>query len=146
MRAIVVALLALGLAAPAAASGVEGSDVLYVGGTIHNVKEGTVGRLDTTVAQALVFEYGGNRLEIPYSSMQRFQYTQKLARRLGVVATVAVVMVKHRQRRHFIEVYFRDAAGVSQVAVFEVAKDRAAPTVAVLNARVARAARPPLLP
>ena len=57
--------------------------------------------------------------------MQRFQYTQPLARRLGVAATIAVGIVKHRQRRHVVEVYFRDTAGANQVGVFEVSKERA---------------------
>ena len=136
MRAILVALLTLSLAAPALASPVEGSDVMYMGGSVSNVKEGTVGLLDLTAAQELVFEHGDHRVAIPYASIQRFQYSQRLARRLGVAATIAVVLVKHRQRRHVIELYFLDANGVNQVAMFELSKDRAAPVVAVLNARV----------
>jgi hypothetical protein len=136
MRAVLVALLTLSLAAPVLASPVEGSDVMYMGGSVSNVKEGTVGRLDLTAAQELVFEHGDNRVAIPYASIQRFQYSQRLARRLGVAATIAVVLVKHRQRRHVIELYFLDANGVNQVAMFELSKDRAAPVVAVLNARV----------
>ena len=136
MRAMLVALLTLSLAAPALASPVEGSDVMYMGGSVSNVKEGTVGLLDLTAAQELVFEHGDRRVAIPYASIQRFQYSQRLARRLGVAATIAVVLVKHRQRRHVIELYFLDANGVNQVAMFELSKDRAAPVVAVLNARV----------
>jgi hypothetical protein len=114
----------------------------YVGGTVPNVTEGQVGRLDTTVDRNLVFEYGSSRVEIPYASMQRYQYTQRLARRMGVAPTIAVGIVKRRQRRHIVEVFFRDASGVNQVAVFEVSKDRAAPVVAVLNARVPHPVRP----
>lgn len=136
MRAMLVALLIVSLAVPALASSVEGSDVMYLGGSVSDVKEGTVGRLDLTAAPALVFEHGDNRVAIPYASIQRFQYSQRLARRLGVAATIAVVLVKHRQRRHVIELYFQDSNGVSQVAMFELSKDRAAPVVAVLNARV----------
>ena len=55
---------------------------------------------------------------------------------MTVAATIAVVLVKHRQRRHVIELFFQDTNGVSQVAMFELSKDRAAPVVAVLNARV----------
>ena len=136
MRAMLVALLTLSLAGPALAAPVEGSDVMYMGGSVANVKEGTVGRLDLTAVQELVFEHGDGRVAIPYASIQRFQYSQRLARRLGVAATVAVVLVKHRQRRHVVELYFQDTNGVSQVAMFELSKDRAAPVVAVLNARV----------
>ena len=142
MRVMLAALVTLVLASPALASGVEGTAVMYVGGTVPNVTEGQVGRLDTTVDRNLVFEYGSSRVEIPYASMQRYQYTQRLARRLGVAGTIAVGIVKRRQRRHIVEVYFRDASGVNQVAVFEVSKDRAAPVVAVLNARAPHPVRP----
>jgi hypothetical protein len=139
---MLAALVTLSLAAPALAAGVEGTAVMYVGGTVPNVTEGQIGRLDTTVDRSLVFEYGSSRVEIPYASMQRYQYTQRLARRLGVAPTIAVGIVKRRQRRHIVEVYFRDASGVNQVAVFEVSKDRAAPVVAVLNARAPHSGRP----
>jgi hypothetical protein len=142
MKRLLTALLILSLAVPAFASGVEGADVKYVSGTIASMMEGVVGRLDTAAGNALVFEHGGSRLEIAYASIQRFQYTQPLARRLGVAATIAVGVVKRRQRRHVVEVYFRDTAGVNQVAIFEVSKDRAGSVVAVLNARVSRPARP----
>lgn len=142
MKRLLTALLILSLAVPAFASGVEGADVKYVSGTIASMMEGVVGRLDTAAGNALVFEHGGSRLEIAYASIQRFQYTQPLARRLGVAATIAVGVVKRRQRRHVVEVYFRDTAGVNQVAIFEVSKDRAGSIVAVLNARVSRPARP----
>ena len=142
MKRLLTALVILSLAVPALASGVEGEDVKYVGGTIANLKEGGVGRLDIAGNNAFVFEYGGSRVKIPYASIQRFQYTQPLARRLGVAATIAVGIVKRRQRRHVVEVYFRDIAGVNQVGVFEVSKERVASVVAVLNARVSRPARP----
>ena len=136
MRAMLVVLLTLSLTVPALAAAIEGSDVMYIGGSVAGVKEGTVGRLDVTANNALLFNHGDSRVEIPYASIQRFQYTQKLARRLGVAATVAVVLVKHRQRRHVVELYFQDGTGVNQVAMFELSKERAAPVVAVLNARV----------
>ena len=144
MKAMVVALVIASLATPAmAANSIEGTDVMYLGGTVSNLKEETVGQLDTTVDRVLVFAHGDSRVEIPYASIQRFQYTQKLARRMGVAPTIAVVLVKRRQRRHVIELYFRDATGVNQVAMFELSKERAALVVAVLNARTPR---PPARP
>ena len=148
MRAMLVVLLTLSLTVPTLAAAIEGSDVMYIGGSVAGVKEGTIGRLNITANHALVFEAGDSRVEIPYASLQRFQYTQKLARRLGVAATVAVALVKHRQRRHVVELYFQDGTGVNQVAMFELSKERAAPVVAVLTARVpprpvpARAGKP----
>ena len=72
MKRLLAALLILSLAVPAFASAVEGEDVKYIGGTIANMKEGTVGRLDTAANNAFVFEYGDGRVEIPYASIQRF--------------------------------------------------------------------------
>ena len=141
MKRLLAALVIVSLAVPALASGVEGEDVKYVGGTIANMKDGAVGRLDMA-GNTFVFDSGGSRAEIPYASIQRFQYTQPLARRLGVAATIAVGIVKRRQRLHVVEVYFRDTAGANQVGVFEVSKDRPASVVAVLHARVPRPARP----
>jgi hypothetical protein len=139
-RSLVATFAVLLLAAPAFAARVDGTSVLYVGGSIAQPPEGRLGRLDITVTDALVFDYAGGTLSIPYGSMQRFEYTVPLARRLGGLATVAVVLVKYRQRRHIIEVQFRDSSGATQVMVFEVSKDRAKPVVAVLNAKVPRPA------
>lgn len=139
MKKAVSLLLLLALAAPAHSTArpiVEGSQVLYVGGTVAGMKEGTLGRLDTTEEQAIVFASGDAKVAIPYRDIQRFRYEEKLARRLGVVATIAVVLVKHRQRRHFIEIEYRSAEGTPQVAVFEVSKDNAQTLDAVLRARV----------
>lgn len=140
MRTAIVVLLALTLAAPAfsepgRAAAVEGQQVLYVGGTLGDLKEGAVGRFDLTREKSLVFDAAGMRCEIPYAQITSHKYTEKLARRLGVVATVAVVLVKHRQRRHFIEIDFRSDDGTPQVAVFEISKDAVQTVTAVLDAR-----------
>ena len=70
MRAMLAALVTLSLVAPALAAGVEGTAVMYVGGTVSNVTEGQVGRLDTTVDRSLLFEYGSSRVEIPYAMIK----------------------------------------------------------------------------
>jgi hypothetical protein len=136
MRTALALLVALTLAAPAfATSVVEGQQVMYVGGTVAGLKEGTMGRLDLSMEKGLVFEAAGARYEIPYAQMTSHNYTRKLARRMGVVATVVVVLVKRRQRRHFIEVNYRSDDGTPQVAVFEISKDAVQTVTAVLNAR-----------
>jgi hypothetical protein len=96
-----------------------------------------------TVTDQLVFEHSGGTLAIPYASMQRFEYTVPLARRLGAVTTLAVVLVKHRQRRHLVELHFRDQTGTNQTVVFEVSKKQAKPIVAVLSGKVPRPAPRP---
>jgi hypothetical protein len=138
MKRIIFALLALAVVVPAHAAIVEGSQVMYVGGSIPGLPQGTFGKLDTQREDALVFEYAGGKLEIPYHSIQSFQYSQRLARRMGVLPTIAVGLVKRRQRRHFIEVAFRGADGAPQAAVLEVSKDMAQPVNVVLLARAPR--------
>jgi hypothetical protein len=136
MRPFLAALLATTFAVPAFASGVEGMEVRYLGGTIAGLADGQIGRFNTAAADALVFEHAGGTVAIPYASIQRYQYTQPLARRLGIAATIAVTMVKRRQRLHVIDVYYRDPAGVNQVATFELSKDRGRAVSIVLGARV----------
>lgn len=135
MRTIFAMLIVLTLAAPAFPAVVEGSQVMYVGGTIAGLKEGAIGRLDLTQEKGLVFEASGARCEIPYAQISSHSYTRKLARRMGAIATVAVVLVKRRQRRHFIEVNFRSEDGTAQVAIFEISKDAVQTVTAVLEAR-----------
>lgn len=140
MRKIASFLLMLALVVPAwgSAEPVIGQQVLYVGGTVPGLKEGTMGRLDTTQEEALVFEAGENKTTIPYAEIRHFKYEEKLARHLGVIATVAVVLVKHRQRRHFVEINYQTKDGTAQVAIFEVSKDNAQVLDAVLRVRTER--------
>lgn len=140
MRTAIVVVVALALAAPAFSepgrtAAVEGQQVMYVGGTVTGLKEGAMGRLDLTAEKGLVFESSGARYEIQYTQITSHKYTEQLARRLGVVATVAVVLVKRRQRRHFIEINFRSDDGIPQVANFEISKDAVQAVTAVLDAR-----------
>lgn len=138
MRTAMALLAALTLAAPAfpSPSYVEGQQVMYVGGTIAGLKEGSIGRFDLTQVKGVVFEAAGARHEIRYAQITSHRYNEQLARRLGVVATIAVVLLKHRQRRHFIEINFRSEDGTPQVAVFEISKEAVQTVTAVLNARV----------
>jgi hypothetical protein len=140
MRIALALLVALTLAVPAFPSSlyVEGQQVMYVGGTVIGLKEGTLGRLDLTLEKGLVYEATSARHEIPYAQITAHRYSEVLARRLGVVATIAVVLLKRRQRRHFIEVNYRSDDGTPQVAIFEVSKDAVQTVTAVLNARAAR--------
>lgn len=134
MRSFVAVLLILCLASPAAAL-LETGQVMYVGGTIPNLKEGAMGRLDTAQEQALIFEHAGGRVEIPYAAMLSFNYEEKVAHRMGALPTIAVVLVKRRKRRHFVEITFNNANGIPQAAVFEISKELVQPVVAILGAR-----------
>ncbi len=139
MKRFVAFCLLLAISIPAAA--VEDGQVMYVGGTAA-LKEGTLGRLNTTSQTALVFESAGNTLIIPYAKIASFEYSQKVARHLGVLPAIAVGLMKKRQRRHFVQINYHDDSSVSQVAVFEVPKQMPRTFLAVLQARAPQGCRP----
>src|SRR5262245_27233975 len=98
---------------------VETGQTLYRGGTVPGLQAGAMGKLDLTRPDTLVFSSQASSVSIPYADIQKFEYQEKLARHLGVIATIAVVLIKHRQRRHLIEIRYTDANHKDQVAIFE---------------------------
>jgi len=126
-------LLLLVVSMPAAA--VENGQVMYVGGTVSVLKEGALGRLNTTRETAISFESAGNTLTIPYGKIESFEYSRQVARHLGVLPAIAVGLAKKRQRRHFFRISYRDGGNVSQVAIFEVPKQMPRVLLAILQLR-----------
>lgn len=131
-KTIAIALL-FAIALPMAA--IDEGQTVYVGGTVRNLKEGIVGRLDTTQAAVLGFEYSGAWLAIPWAKIESFEYSRQLARHWGIVPTVAIVLFKYRQRRHFFRIAYRDEYNLPQAAVFEVPKQLPNTLLAVLQTR-----------
>jgi hypothetical protein len=121
---------------------VDAGQTLYRGGTVPGLQAGTMGKLDLTRPDTLVFSSGANTVSIPYANIQKFEYQEKLARHLGVIATIAVVLVKHRQRRHFIQISYKDANDKEQVGIFEIAKDDVGATKATLATRTSKTPTP----
>ena len=117
------------------AGAVENGQVRYAGGTVPALQVGMLGRLDTTSQTMLSFEYTGNKLVIPYAKIETFEYSEKVARHLGVLPAMAVGLVRKRQRKHFIQISFHDENNLSQVAVFEVPKHMPQTLLAVLQSR-----------
>jgi hypothetical protein len=101
---------ALGVALPTL--GVEGEQVRYAGGTIKILKEGDLGRLDTTSQTTLTFEYSGGKVAIPFEKIDSFEYSQQVARHLGVLPAIAVGLVKRRQRKHFFRISYHEEDNV----------------------------------
>jgi hypothetical protein len=120
---------------------IEQGQVMYSGGTLP-IKEGVIGHLDTSSETALVFVAPAAKISIPYSKIETFQYTEELARHLGVLPTIAVGLLKHRQRRHFFRIAFLDEHDVAQVAVLEVSKDMPRTLRAVLQVRTPNLCKP----
>jgi hypothetical protein len=120
---------------------VEDGQVMYLGGTVPGVTVGVVGRLDMTAETALIFEYTGNKLEIPYAAVQSFEYSKEVTRHLGVLPAIAVGMFKMRRREHFFRISYRDSNNVAQAVVFEVPKHMPRTLLAVLSTRAPQAAK-----
>ena len=114
---------------------VEGDNVMYVGGTVKGLKEGSIGKLDTKSLTALSFESAGATLVIPYAKIDSYEYYHPVARHLGVLPAIAVGMVKKRQRRHFFRISFRDEAGDLRVALLEVPKQMPPVLLAIFGAK-----------
>jgi hypothetical protein len=127
------------------AGAVEGGQVMYAGGTVPATPLGVLGRLDTTSEVVLTFAYPGDKLVIPYAKIDSFEYSQRVARHLGVLPAIAIGLVRKRQRRHFLRISYRDNSNVSQVAVFEVSKQMPQSLMAILQVRAPQGCRPSYL-
>ena len=121
------------LAVPALA--VEGSQVMYVGGSATGVVAGTIGNLDMTSETVLIFQSAAGKIEIPYAAIQSFEYSSEVSHHLGVMPAIAVSLLKMRQHRHFFRVSYRDQKDIAQVVVFEVPKGMPRTLKAVLQDR-----------
>jgi hypothetical protein len=130
-----LAMLCLLMVMSLPARAVEGDQVKYMGGTVADLHSGTLGRLDTTSAAMLTYEYSGSKLVIPYAKIDSFEYSVDVARHLGVLPAIAVALVRKRQRRHFFRISYHDESNVSQVAIFEVPKRMPKTLLAVLQVR-----------
>jgi hypothetical protein len=130
----------LSLCLPALA--VEDGQVMYLGGTAPGVNAGVVGKLDTTAEAALIFEYSGNKVEIPYAAIQSFEYSKEVTHHLGVLPAIAVGMFKMRRRGHFFRISYHDSKNVAQTVVFEVPKQMPRTLLAVLTTRSPQASQP----
>jgi hypothetical protein len=106
------------------------------------VTAGTVGRLDTTSQESLIFMQAENKLEIPYASIETHEYSNEVTWHLGVLPAIAVRLFKVRQRRHFFRFAYRDASNTLQSAVFEVPKQMPRTLEAVLQTRAPRSRKP----
>ena len=134
--------LCLLLAIPFVAFAVESGHVRYVGGSAANMKDDTLGKLDTTSKDEIAFVYSGGKLTIPFGSLESYESSDRIARHLGVVPAIAVGLVRRRQRRHFFEFHYRDENRVAQVAIFEVPKDMPQTLLGILQARAPSACKP----
>jgi len=114
---------------------VRGRDVMYVGGTIANLPEGTMGDLDTKNEKALIFEHKKGKFEIPYENITSLEYGQKAGRRLGVAITLTLWALLSKKRKHFLTIGYTDANDKPQGVVLEVPKGTVKSTIIVIETR-----------
>ena len=108
----------------------------YVGGTAQGVTAGVIGRLDTTSTTSLIFERAGNQVEIPYASIESYEYSKDVTRHLGVLPAIAVGLVKMRRHSHYFSISYRtETGGPAQIVVLEVPKDMPRTLRAILDTR-----------
>lgn len=132
---IVLLLICTLLANMHAYATVRGKEVMYVGGTISGLPEGTVGGLDTKNEKALVFESTAGKFEIPYENITSLEYGQKAGRRLAVALTLTIWALLSKKRKHFLTIGFTDANDRPQGVVLEVPKGTVKSTLIVLEMR-----------
>ena len=141
MKKLATFCLLLLIAVPVRA--IDDGQVKYSGGTVPSLQAGVIGRLDTTSATDLSFEYDGKKLAIPYSKIDSFEFTDPVARHLGVLLAITVGLLRKRQRRHLVQIVYRDESDSKQVAIFEVSKHATETLLAVLRVRAPQVYRPP---
>jgi hypothetical protein len=142
MKRICATCLLILILTPLRTSAVEGDQVMYVGGTVGALDKGVLGKLDTTSPTALSFESSGGNLVIPFEEIDSYEYSQQVARHLGVLPAIAVGLVKRRQRRHFFRITYHDESKTQQVAIFEVSKEAPHTLLAVLQGRAPQGCKP----
>ena len=138
MKKLFAVLLLLGCSLQAFAdfSWVEGTDVRYVGGTSAGVAADTMGKLDITSPNELVFTASGVKINIPYAAITNFRYQEEVAHHYGVIGATVIGLLKARRKQHFLHIGYRDASGNMQTVVFEVSKDAQVPLRATIQARI----------
>lgn len=121
-RLIGIAVAAALAIARAGLAEVDAGQIRYVSGTLA-VAPDTVGRFDTTPTDALVFHAGAAAdTRIAYTEISKVEAYRVVARHLGVLPAVGAALVRKRERKHFVSITYKDAAGKVQVALFEVPK------------------------
>jgi hypothetical protein len=82
-------------------------------------------------------------VEIPYASIESYEYAKEVTRHLGVVPAVAVGLVKMWRHSHYFSIAYRiETGGTAQIVVFEVPKDMPRTLQAVRQTRAPGARKP----
>lgn len=130
-----IALVFLFFLEPLFLEAVSGNEVMYVGGTVPNLPEGSIGKLDTKSDKLFVFESSKGRFEIAYENITSLEYGQKAGRRLGVALTISIWALLSKKRKHFLTIGFTDDKDQAQGLVPEIPKGKAKAIITILEVR-----------
>lgn len=114
-------------------------DVEYVTGTVRGMTEGATGTLDMTSDETLDFKTGSGQISIPYAEITNVKCRVENRFRLGVMATIAVTMVKARSKRHLVTIEWQPAGSPAGVVTLDAPKEKARGLATVLRARAPHA-------
>jgi hypothetical protein len=134
-RTVALALILAFSCLPLAEASVSSGEVMYVGGTIAGLPEGTMGKLDTTSDKVLTFIAPKGRFEIPYEEVTSLEYGQKAGRRLGVALTISIWALLSKKRKHFLTIGYTDAKDKPQGVVLEIPKGTAKSYITIIEVR-----------
>jgi len=130
-----IALVILFLLEPLFLGAVSGNEVMYVGGTVPDLPEATIGKLDTRSDKVFVFESPKGRFEITYENITSLEYGQKAGRRLGVALTISIWALLSKKRKHFLTIGFTDDKDQPQGLVLEIPKGKTKAIITILEVR-----------
>lgn len=110
---------------------VEGKKAMYVGGNVTAIQEKQQGTLDTSGASTLVFRWEKGKWDVPYSSVNKIVYRDKVGRHVAatVATTVAIgvgglFVLLAKKKKHYLSLELKSEAGEAPVVVvFELSKD-----------------------
>jgi hypothetical protein len=112
------------------------NEILYIGGTLRSVPNGTKGRFALLLdKEAVRFIAVQGFFEIPYNQVTRLGYGEKVSRRILEALAIKVVFIFSKRHQHFVTVQYLEQDRGNNVAVFEVGKDNVHSVVTVFENR-----------
>jgi hypothetical protein len=139
MRVRVCLVLVILLTAAPAGTAVRGHECMYVAGTVASLAANTVGTLDMSDKQSLIFVTPGKRIELfAWDRVESLTYGEKVNTRWTVAISTRFGAPFNTRRRHFLTVAFEDGQGHPGGALLEIAKNDVNSALIVMEARTGR--------
>jgi hypothetical protein len=154
-RALALSLLLL-LAAQSASAGVDSHQAKVSGGTTGAPPVGSLGFLDTTDIDSLVFKYRSGRyrekvkvpdvnFDMPYAKINRFVYGETKQLRVGQTLALSalagaggLLLLLSKSHTHYLTFDYTDDTNHEQVITFEVGKEAIGPLIDSLEVRTGK--------